>query len=75
VQRTEGARLPSRTEKLPSRRELLALSAVLAATTLTAGAAIAGLAHKPTAPVQVVPTVSQPAGPASGTREPQEPGG
>ncbi len=68
--------MPSRPEKLPSRRELLALSAALAGATLTAGAAIAGLAHKPTAPVQVVPTVSQPAAPAvQAPREPQEPGG
>jgi hypothetical protein len=54
---------------------LLALSAVLAATTLTAGAAIAGLTHKLTASVQIVPTVSQPAAPASRAQEPQEPGG
>jgi hypothetical protein len=67
--------LPSRPEKLPSRRELLSLSAVLAATTLTAGAAIAGLAHKPTATVQIVPTVSQPSAPAARFQEPQEPGG
>jgi len=67
--------MPSRSEKLPARRELLALSAVLAATTLTAGAAIAGLAHKPTASVQVVPTVSQPVAPVAPAREPQEPGG
>lgn len=67
--------MPSRSEKLPSRRELLALSAVLAAATLTAGAAIAGLAHKPTANVQIVPTVSQQPAPAARVQEPQEPGG
>ena len=60
--------MASRPERLPSRRELLALSAALAATTLTAGAAIAGLAHRPTASVPIVPTVSQPAAPASPAR-------
>jgi len=59
----------------PSRRELFALSAVLAATTLTAAAAIAGLTRHPTARVQIVPTVSQaPAAPAR-VVEPQELGG
>jgi hypothetical protein len=66
--------VPSRSEKLPSRREMLALSAVLAATTLTAAAAIAGLAQRPTAPVQVVPTVSQ-APTQTSQLPPQEPGG
>jgi hypothetical protein len=74
VSQQEVLGLPSKSEKLPSRRELLALSAVLAAATLTAGAAIAGLAHRPTASVQIVPTVSQPA-PAARFQEPQEPGG
>ena len=71
----EGTRVPSRPESFPSRRELLALAAVLAATTLTAGVAIAGLAHKPTAFVQIVPTVSQQPAPVTRFQEPQEPGG
>ncbi len=59
---------------LPSRREMLALSAALAATTLTAAAAVAGLTRHPTAPVQVVPTVvQQPSSPAPAV-EPREPG-
>jgi hypothetical protein len=67
--------LPFTPKELPSRRELLALSAVLAATTLTAGAAIAGLAHNPTAPVQVVPTVSQQPAQTPRFQEPQDLGG
>jgi hypothetical protein len=43
----------------PSRRELFALAAVLAATGLTAGAAIAGLTRTPGTPPAPVPTVSQ----------------
>jgi len=67
--------LPLRPDQLPSRRELLALTAVLAATTLTAGVAIAGLAHRPTAPVQVVSTISQQQSQTTPFREQQEPGG
>lgn len=50
--------MPSRATP-PSRRELLALSAALAGTTLTAAAAIAGLTHHPEAPLQTVPIVQQ----------------
>lgn len=67
--------MPLIPEELPSRRELLAFTAVLAATTLTAGVAIAGLAQRPTAPVQVVPTISQQPTQTAPFREPQEPGG
>jgi hypothetical protein len=67
--------LPFKPDELPSRRELLALSAVLAATTLTAGVAIAGLAQRPGAPVQVVPTISQQPTQTAPFQEPQEPGG
>ena len=45
----------------PSRRELLAVSAALAGTTLTAAAAIAGLTRHAQAPLTTVPTVQQPA--------------
>ena len=44
---------------VPSRRELLALSALLAATLLTAGIAIAGLTRNPSAPPARIPTVDQ----------------
>jgi len=64
----------SKAKEVPARKELLALSAVLAAVTLTAGAAIAGLARKPSVSVQIVPTVSQLA-PATRFQEPREPGG
>ncbi len=47
------------TARTTSRRELFALAAVLAATLLTAGAAIAGLTRTPGAPPAPVPTVSQ----------------
>jgi hypothetical protein len=43
----------------PSRRQLLALSAALAGTTLTAAAAVAGLTRHPTAPIRTVPVVQQ----------------
>ncbi len=69
--------MPSLQFESPSRRELLALAAALAGTTLTAGLAIAGLNHRPSVPVQVISTVSQvvtPTAPAT-RREPQEPGG
>ncbi len=59
---------------LPGRRELLALAAVLAATTLTAAAAIAGLTRHPSAPVQVVPTVVQQQAPALPRVEPEQGG-
>ena len=57
----------------PSRRELLALSAALAGTTLTAAAAIAGLTHRAQAPLTTVPTVQQPA--SAPQAEPPELGG
>ena len=58
----------------PSKRELLALAAVLAATTLTAAGAIAGLSR--TAPPATVstPTVSQIVGPAPAPPPRVEPG-
>ena len=46
-------------KRAPSRRELFALSAVLAATVLTAGVAIAGLTRNPSAPPASTPTVEQ----------------
>jgi hypothetical protein len=58
----------------PSRRELFALAAVLAATVLTAAAAIAGLSRK-AAPLQPSPpTVSQIVGPAPTAPPRVEPG-
>ena len=63
--------------KTPSRRELFALASVLAATALTAGAAIAGLTRTPSAPPAPVPTVDQiitPAAPATTTPRRVEPG-
>lgn len=60
---------------MPSRRELFALAAVLAATVLTAAAAIAGLSRK-AAPLQPSPpTVSQIVGPAPAAPPRVEPGG
>ena len=60
---------------LPSRRQLLALSAVLTATVLTAGAAITGLTRPPSAPPASTPTVDQIITPAATTRPPRvEPG-
>ncbi|HEY6960533.1 MAG TPA: hypothetical protein VI408_01450 [Gaiellaceae bacterium] len=58
----------------PSRRELMWLAAALAGTTLTAAAAIAGLARHPAAPVQIVSTVQAPQQPAP-VVEPQDFGG
>lgn len=62
--------------RTPSRRKLFALAAALAATALTAGAAIAGLNRRAApapAPVQTVSQVVAPTAPAF--REPVEPGG
>lgn len=60
----------------PSRREVLALAAALAGTTLTAAAAIAGLTRHPAAPVQTVPIVQQQQQPATSPQvEPPELGG
>jgi len=59
---------------LPDRRELFMLAAVLAATVLTAFAAIAGLARK-AAPLQPSPpTVSQIIAPSPAPRPRVEPG-
>ena len=59
---------------MPSRRELFALAAVLAATVVTGAAAIAGLTRK-AAPVQPSPpTVSQVVGPAPAAPPRVEPG-
>jgi hypothetical protein len=44
---------------LPSRRELFALAAVLAATVLTAGAAVSGLRRSPPPAQQSPPVVDQ----------------
>lgn len=46
--------------KEPSRRQLFALAAVLAATALTGGAAIAGLTRAPPPAPVGTPTVNQP---------------
>lgn len=43
----------------PSRREILALAAVLTATLLTMAGAVAGLTRKPTSSPARTPTVSQ----------------
>ncbi len=60
---------------MPSRRELFALAAVLAATAVTGAAAIAGLTRK-AAPVQPsTPTVSQVVGQAPAAPPRVEPGG
>lgn len=50
---------PARPGTVPSRTQALALAAVLAATALTAGIAVAGLAHKPGAPPASIPTVDR----------------
>lgn len=66
--------MTSTLSSVPTRRELLALSAALAGVTLTAGAAVVGLTRHPTAPAVTVPTVQQqPAAPAPA--EPPELGG
>lgn len=57
----------------PSRRELFMLAAVLAATALTAGAAIAGLTRT-ASPAPVVPTVSEIVQPAPTPSQRLEPG-
>ena len=44
---------------VPSRRQLFALAAALAATVLTAGVAIAGLTRAPDSPPASTPTVDQ----------------
>ncbi len=44
---------------MPSRRELFALAAVLAATVLTAALAVAGLTRNPPAALPATPTVDQ----------------
>jgi hypothetical protein len=59
----------------PSRRELLAVSAALAGTTLTAAAAIAGLTRHVQAPLATVPTVQQQQPAATPHAEPPELGG
>jgi hypothetical protein len=48
-----------------AKRPMLALAAVLAATVLTGGAAIAGLAHKPTPPTVPVAVVHHAPAPAA----------
>lgn len=73
---SEHGRAAAPQGRAPSRRELFALAAVLAATALTAGAAIAGLTRTPGAPPAPVPTVDQiitPAAPAQAPRR-VEPG-
>jgi hypothetical protein len=61
-------------ERVPSRRQLLALAAVLAATALTAGAAIAGLTRSPGAPPASTPTVDQIVTPTPEAPQRVEPG-
>ena len=56
---TSNARTDTPSRPAPSRRQLFALSAVLAATVLTAGVAIAGLTRTPSAPPASTPTVDQ----------------
>ena len=60
----------------PSRRELFALAAALAATVLTAAAAVAGLTRTPAPAVQSPPTVDQIVSPARAPAPPRrvEPG-
>ncbi len=58
-ERTVNGRPRVGAERLPSRRELFGLAAVLAATALTAGAAIAGLTRSPSSPPASTPTVDQ----------------
>lgn len=48
-----------------AKRPILALSAVLAATVITGGAAIAGLAHRPAPPATPVAVVQHAPAPAS----------
>ena len=61
---------------VPSRRELFALAAVLAATVLTAGAAVSGLRRTPAPVQQSPPVVDQIIRPAPTPAPPQrvEPG-
>lgn len=61
-------------EALPSRRELFALAAVLAATVLTAAAAVAGLTRSPAPAQPSPPTVDQIIGPAPAAPPRVEPG-
>jgi hypothetical protein len=60
---------------MPSRRELFALAAVLAATVLTGAAAIAGLSRTAQPLQPSPPTVSQIVGPAPAAPPRVEPGG
>ena len=61
-------------ERLPGRRQVFALAAVLAATVLTAGAAIAGLTRSPDAPPASTPTVDQIVTPTPSAPQRVEPG-
>jgi hypothetical protein len=73
--RVAGADETGRTrEALPSRRELFALAAVLAATVLTAAAAIAGLTRSASPTPPSPPTVDQIIGPAPAAPPRVEPG-
>ena len=60
---------------MPSRRELFALAAVLTATVVTAGAAIAGLTRTAQPAQQSPPTVSEIVGQAPAAVQRVEPGG
>jgi hypothetical protein len=71
---TTNGRASVSAERLPSRRELFALAAVLAATALTAGAAIAGLTRSPGAAPASTPTVDQVITPAPLAPRRVEPG-
>lgn len=60
---------------MPSRRELFALAAVLAATVVTGAAAIAGLTRKAAPAPPSTPTVNQVVGQAPAAPPRVEPGG
>lgn len=68
----EGVRGGS--SRAPTRREILALAAVLTATLLTMAAAVAGLTRKPTSSPASPPVVSQIIGGQSNAPPPVEPG-
>jgi hypothetical protein len=57
---------------MPTRRTALALSAVLAATVLTGGAAVLGVVHKPAAGAGAVPAAVVQAAPAPAPQQWEE---
>ena len=64
--RALARRLPAKSYNagMNAKRPMLALAAVLAATVITGGAAIAGLAHRPAPPAAAPATVVQQQAPA-----------